>query len=78
MEREVLLTVPDDESLLVDSEGPQPGGVDEIPLEMGGLVYMYLTGTLLLFVMMSLNYISWRHYAKALSSVLLEPSRRTA
>lgn len=76
MEREVLLTVPDDESLLVDTEGPQLGGIDDIPLEMRGLAYMYVSGVLLLLVMLTLNYVSWRHYAKALSSVLLEPSRR--
>lgn len=72
---EEVVTVPDDETLL-DLEGPQLGSVDEIALDSRTLLNMYVTGILLLLTLLALNYVTWRHYVKALSSVLLEPSRR--
>eukprot|EP00285_Hemiselmis_virescens_P006099 CAMPEP_0173392864 /NCGR_PEP_ID=MMETSP1356-20130122/21516_1 /TAXON_ID=77927 ORGANISM="Hemiselmis virescens, Strain PCC157" /NCGR_SAMPLE_ID=MMETSP1356 /ASSEMBLY_ACC=CAM_ASM_000847 /LENGTH=76 /DNA_ID=CAMNT_0014350783 /DNA_START=173 /DNA_END=403 /DNA_ORIENTATION=- len=76
MEQREVLTVPDDESLLVDSEGPQLGGIDEVALDMGYILNLYIKGLLVLIAMLAVNYISWRRYVKALSLVLLEPSRR--
>jgi hypothetical protein len=72
MDREDVVTVPDDESLLGDAQGPQLGAIDELPLDTRALINMYLTGFLLLFALLVLNFMSWRHYVKALSSVLLE------
>jgi hypothetical protein len=72
MEREEVVTVPDDESLLGDAQGPQLGAIDELPLDTRALVNMYATGFLLLIALLILNFMSWRHYVKALSSVLLE------
>eukprot|EP00282_Hemiselmis_andersenii_P006758 CAMPEP_0114112640 /NCGR_PEP_ID=MMETSP0043_2-20121206/2491_1 /TAXON_ID=464988 /ORGANISM="Hemiselmis andersenii, Strain CCMP644" /LENGTH=77 /DNA_ID=CAMNT_0001204745 /DNA_START=280 /DNA_END=513 /DNA_ORIENTATION=+ len=76
MEQRDVLTVPDDESLLVDSEEPQLGGIDEVALDMGALVNLYIRGFAFLVLMLAVNYVSWRRYVKALSSVLLEGRRQ--
>ncbi len=72
-------TVPDDE-LACGPACKLPadlGEVDEYLLDNISVVKLYVLGVLLFLIMLLINYLTWRHYSPALSSVLNEPVKES-
>jgi hypothetical protein len=72
-------TVPDDEAacgsackLPVDF-----GEVDEYFLDDTSIFRLYVAGCIIFLLILLLNYVTWRHYAPGLSSVLNEPVKES-
>ena len=73
-------TVPDDE-LTCGPSCKLPADLSESDeyyyLDGSSILKLYIAGCLLLLILLLINYLTWRHYAPALASVLNEPVKES-